>query len=139
MQNVNEAKNHSNDAGQVSASRSGTLPTPRPWRIYAYDRWQPVETYPKNIIESPTGESIAEIEGGWPQCTLAENEANAELIVRAVNSHDALVHACKTVKAYLDRLEDDGGYYDPLTEARKRYHAPLQEALIAALKLAEVS
>lgn len=61
-------------------------PTRRPWEIYDFDGQ--VKHYPKTIIVAPTGESICEISGGWPQCTIAENEANAALIVRAVNSHE---------------------------------------------------
>ena len=74
-------------------------PTRRPWEIY--DFGGQVKHYPKTIIVAPTGESICEISGGWPQCTLAENEANAALIVRAVNNHDALVQELEALRSTL--------------------------------------
>lgn len=101
--------------------------TPLPWAIYDYGGQIP--RYPKNIIEAPTGESIAIIEGGWPQCTQAENEANARFIVKAVNSHDALIEA-------LQRLIDStaGGDNVQIDAARQ-----LAEHTLRGIVLAETA
>lgn len=77
-------------------------PTRRPWEIY--DFGGQVKHFPKTIIVAPAGESICEIAGGWPRCTLAENEANAALIVRAVNNHDALVEALLMARPIVDDI-----------------------------------
>lgn len=66
----------------------------------------------------------------------AEVRANADFIARACNSHDALVGACRTIKAHLSRLESDTDEADPLRTVRKRFHQPLHDALDAALALA---
>ena len=49
----------------------------------------------------------------------------------------ALYEACEFVKAWLARLEDSADYEDPLTEARRTFHAPLHAKLDAALALTE--
>lgn len=85
-----------------------TEPTRRPWEVYDFGERE-VKYYPKTIIVAPTGESICEIAGGWPQCTLAENEANAALIVRAVNNHDALVSAMREFCDYYKGKEHQLG------------------------------
>ena len=46
-----------------------------------------------------------------------EGEANAELIIRAVNSHAALVSALNNLLDYADRHEDDAGYQAAMREA----------------------
>lgn len=79
-------------------------PTRRPWAIYDFEGQ--FKDYPKTIIVAPTRESILEVSGGWPQCTLAENEANAALIVRAVNNHDTLVEALRLVVTRYDTARD---------------------------------
>lgn len=63
--------------------------------------------------------------------------ANADFIVRAVNSHEALVEAARFVKTFLNQLEDGLPEEDPLTQARRRYHAPIHAKIDAALALAE--
>ena len=73
--------------------------TPRPWH-------RVVES---NLIIKRTGATsryyrIAKIEGGTGKIT---DEANTELIVRCVNSHDALVEACKNALNHL--LENTHG------------------------------
>ena len=83
------------------------------------------------VIDSEEN-SIAEM-----MCPADVEEANAKLIVRAVNAHDALVDAAKFVKAFLLRLEDGLPEDDPLTKARRKYHAPIHAKLDAALALAE--
>lgn len=64
-------------------------------------------------------------------CSHGDAEANARLIAAAPE----LLYACQTVKSFLGDLEgcDD----DPLTEIRKRIHAPLHEALDRAIAKAE--
>lgn len=57
----------------------------------------------------------------------------AAFIVRVVNAHDELLEACQFVKSFFNKLEDDGDYDDPLTEARKRYRAPIHAVLDAAI------
>lgn len=110
--------------------------TPTPWKVR---RDEAGET--DIITDEPSPWSICVMqeccdERGFGDDT--EDRANAEFIVKAVNSHEALVDACKFVKSFLAKLEDnDGGYYDPLTEARKKFHAPLHAKLDAAIKLAE--
>jgi hypothetical protein len=62
--------------------------------------------------------------------------SHALKIARAVNSHDALVEACTTVKAFLDKLVDCDTD-DPLCAIRRKFHAPLHLALDKALTAAE--
>lgn len=52
-----------------------------------------------------------------------------------LEEYKALKDAVHFVKAFLTKLEDDGDYYDPLAEARKKFHAPLHAKLDAALAL----
>jgi len=61
--------------------------------------------HPKDVSVTPTGESIAQIEGGWPQCTSDENEANAALIVKAVNERDTLIAEIRRLRAENDATE----------------------------------
>ena len=65
-------------------------------------------------------------------------EANAARIVQAVNSHDALVEACRFVKGFLNRLEDGSTEDDPLYVMRRKVHAPLHEKLDIALEAAKL-
>jgi hypothetical protein len=71
---------------------------------------------------------ICECEGN----TLVQADANAELIVRAVNSHAALVEACKAARQRILRATDSDPAYHAYTDGR----TPLQ-MLEAALALAE--
>lgn len=95
---------HDNSKPSKTTTKTEVSATRRPWEIYDFDGQ--VKDYPKTIIVAPTGESICEISGGWPQCTLAENEANAEMIVRAVNNHEALVEALRLVVTRYDIARD---------------------------------
>lgn len=111
--NSGEAGNRSQPADLVETAVEATDlvagHTPLPWAIYDYEGR--ISKYPRNIIVCSSGESIAEIEGGWPQCALAENEANAALIVNAVNSHSALVAHRAELRAaaqhVINMLNDD--------------------------------
>jgi hypothetical protein len=85
--------------------------TPRPWDISrAGDRL---------VIRDGRRLSVATVEGNAPENEIA---ANAALIVRAVNAHDALVNALRAASAYIPH---DGN------EERDA-----REAAEAALKLA---
>lgn len=57
--------------------------TPPPWSFE-------VEEYQANVVRASDGSLLATIVGDS-----AEAEANAEIVVRAVNSHEALVDALK--------------------------------------------
>lgn len=67
-----------------------------------------------------TGEHVASMPRG------AKSEAYAEKIVRAVNSFDDLLEACRIALVRLDRLQDDGtGDHSP---AYLRIHSILAKA-----------
>ena len=86
--------------------------------------------------------------GSWTvtvRCSARTCEASSVSFLLAqwntrINSYDklkaenqALREAALFVRAFLSKLEDGGGYYDPLTEARRKFHAPLHAKLDAAL------
>lgn len=50
---------------------------------------------------------IAEIP--WQHFNVDEREANAELIVRAVNAHEALLSAAKATQAWIECVHPDNG------------------------------
>lgn len=56
-------------------------------------------------------------------------KANARLIAAAPD----LLEACEAVKAFLDNLEANTDPKDPLSELRKRIHAPLRAKLTPAI------
>ena len=62
--------------------------SPLPWHVGPYYRFD---------IEARDGR----VGGGSPSFT-PRGDANAEFIVRAVNSHDALVAALKAARAWMD-------------------------------------
>jgi hypothetical protein len=66
-------------------------PTPRPWRNGEYDK-----------ITDDKGETITLQGFALSMGRNDEAAANAALIVRAVNSFDALVAACEAVAAHID-------------------------------------
>lgn len=98
--------------------------TPRPWRVSKFDgRYSIVAEGAITIAPS-----LAEID--------THPQANAALIVKAVNAHDALVAALYTAKAMIrlnarDEAQDD--------EAWKRFqeNSPGMKEINAALKAAE--
>jgi hypothetical protein len=93
--------------------------TARPWSV---DRMEH-----SLAIQAPDKRMVAFI--GAPSREFSECEANAALIVRAVNSHDDLVWAAKnaalTIAAILDRAGQD------------RTSSPTLMQLTAAIKKAE--
>jgi hypothetical protein len=76
--------------------------TPRPWK------------FEKHFDGNYFGNILAQYpEGTWRTITVQlkygtpeENQANASLIVKAVNSHDALLEACKEALKDLEFYED---------------------------------
>lgn len=83
---VNVRKEHSSGEGELSlvSRQQGLQPTERPWAMDDLMISQGVEQ--TSIINKKVGKW----EGGFICST---TKANAELIVRAVNAHDALVKA----------------------------------------------
>jgi len=81
--------------------------TPVPWKIGAREILYG-EMY---IGVDAASRSIAKMTGGYytrphrpeSKATIAENTANAEFIVRAVNSHDDLLAACRVAQDLTDK------------------------------------
>ena len=75
--------------------------TPRPWKIVQsepYQKWEN-DIYPRiQIGEADKFSNERTVCDVWMnKNSNEEGLANAELIVRAVNNHEALLEACKTV------------------------------------------
>lgn len=102
--------------------------TERPWK-FACDSYGRVRHSRKyDCVYAGNGSS------DHPLVTVAariENTQDAQLIVRAVNAHDALVEAAKGVLSQCDTCWDDGD------NGRIQCADPHHQALRAALKLAE--
>lgn len=73
---------------------------------------------------------IAKVESGMG---FEVDKANADLLAAAPD----LLSACRVVTAYLDNLENGCDEADPLTIARRTFHAPLRAALNPAIAKAE--
>jgi hypothetical protein len=58
-------------------------------------------------------------------------------IDRLTRDREALLEACKFVKAFFQKLEDDTYDDDPLLKMRQRFHAPIHAKLDAAIATAE--
>lgn len=86
--------------------------TPRPWK------WSEDKRYPTTDLVGADGTSILQIYeshgGGW----MPENEADSELIVRAVNAHDALVEALEEA-LFMDDISDHYGLSSRVREKAK--------------------
>ena len=78
-------------------------PTSLPWRIVARPE-QGTSNGRRITLDAQSG-IVADLDWNAPQ----QNEANAVLIVQAVNSHAALVAACKAVLELDTPSEDMGG------------------------------
>jgi len=72
--------------------------TERPWRYTRHDGQKEYGVHHDNIFIRSGEKVICEV---WE-----ENEANAALIVRCVNSHDALVEALQEVLSVIDAGRD---------------------------------
>jgi hypothetical protein len=57
--------------------------------------------------------------------------------VMALTATPELLKACKAALDFLDKLEDGTDKNDPLSQIRKRVHAPLREKLEPAIAKAE--
>lgn len=116
--------------------------TARPWEQSGVMIWSPsgkANVAAMSEPRPPDSDAIGYYPVGWGK-GFNEAAANAALIVTAVNERDALIaerdqlrDACLFVKDFLRKLEEDGGYHDPLQEARRKFHAPLHAKLNAAL------
>ena len=99
-----------------------TKHTALPWRCKSTGRdGKPSDTH---IVTDSRDVAVACIRGD----TDHEWQANIELILRAVNSHDDLLAACKALR---DIIHDD------LTHARQHDHAKAIDAADAAIASAE--
>lgn len=92
--------------------------TPTPWR---YVRQNPSPTTGEHMIAGAKPGYLAEVR----DCGSGEVSANAEFIVRACNSHDALVAALKSVLAQANNIEVLGEWsvQDINHSAQKRVRA----------------
>lgn len=95
--------------------------TPRPWNLHPYYDGKPVVVTPSDggkpwevgSVFIAKGEAIiAEVRfmtctDGWPHLSTPERmKAHADFILRAVNSHDALVEALKLCRGNVSSLYD---------------------------------
>lgn len=76
-------------------------PTPTPWRVSALDYWTIVADGKR------VAECVVQDESTIGRRRDEESEANASLIVRAVNAHDALVSALEAIVNAHDAMVDD--------------------------------
>lgn len=87
-------------------------PTERPWKID--EQW--------GLILGPDGQEIAAIhaaqEPGENRAPQERAKANRELIVRAVNNHDALIEALEALLPYAEKLFEASGAIDGLLPSR---------------------
>lgn len=111
-------------------SEAAEQTTPRPWRIKPYEYRKRGQSYRRNAaIIAEDGHWIAtEICGHNLQ---GSSQANAALIVRAVNAHDALAEALTLALPYVESALEDQGYKPGVVDR-------MTKTIRAALKLAEV-
>ena len=117
--------------------------TPTPWHTEnSPGDWG----LPGSVSVFGDGKEVCSTEYTTPYCVGASRsdiagydraQADAALIVRAVNAHDALVEALQAVNDWLQGLEDGAEEGDPLKAIRERAHAPIRKTIGAALTLAE--
>jgi hypothetical protein len=96
--------------------------TPTPWKL---------DTSIRGLAEitDQTGATIAVIESDtYRMGDAAENLANAEMIVRAVNSHAALLAALEETLLCLKAWSDGRGPHDATTDVVNRAEAALAQA-----------
>lgn len=120
---------------QATKAATTTKATARPWRASTFEgRFTIVAPWTEYVANMA---AISERPG--------EAEANAALIVRAVNAHDALVAAGEKLTAYLESLEIGGAFVESGGRAGGEQYVEVYyhdadafvTALRAALKLAE--
>lgn len=106
----------------ATAEQIETQATPRPWRTDA-------EFDHENILgpdEAMVADCAIFLNRKFGKRTPEINRANAELIVRAVNAHDALVEALEDLLSDCDRQMQNPSHHRPFSYDKAR----------AALKLA---
>ena len=81
-----------------------TQPTPRPWEAIGQTVTSPAAC---GVGVAWCGENSISGTDDHYEISLAEAEANAELIARMARSHDALVAACVAAIGPLDEYEAD--------------------------------
>lgn len=103
-------------------------PTPRPWKVGERGGAQGVPI----LAGARFGYVVARISGY--STSDDKDEANASLIVRAVNAHDALVVALKTMLVIIDRGGKPYMLDEALTwrESNEKAHAMADNALALA-------
>ena len=125
-------------------------PTPTPWRVAiiypstVHDEGTPevsVEVHldrepecwsVRKVVDSPDGSRLTTFLAEVRRCgrmTSAEAEANARLIVTAVNAHAPLVEACRAALEFAERVGDGRNEHIPLAATvYARLRAALQKA-----------
>ena len=107
-------------------------PTPRPWQQHSGAVYDSSGTVLLASMNRSDRASPYECGDKRPNPIYpVERDANAALICRAVNSHDALVEALQIAKDYLEAQCDDN-------EHATNFVQPRLEKINAALALAEV-
>jgi hypothetical protein len=102
--------------------------TPRPWYVGMRPEYDGEYITADRIVGGPTGHDEYDRENGvWAlegdePCVVAQpdDQANAELIVRAVNNHDELVAALRSLCDWCEATDTDGSVYvsEAITKAR---------------------
>jgi hypothetical protein len=90
-----------------------TTPTPTPWNYTGYEVRQPDGRY---IAYTGPHHTVDDF---YPPACKAEDEANAEFIARACNSHQRLTHMVEAFKvaASLEGLGSNAAWKDMIDEA----------------------
>ena len=101
-------------------------PTSLPWRVVTRPE-QGTSNGRRITLDAQSG-IVADLDWNAPQ----QNQANAALIVQAVNSHAALVAACKAAMAFWDEPRPTFG----CNEKRKADLERTKELIREALRLA---
>lgn len=109
-----------------------TKHTPTPWMKAGH------AVYALNNQRVPTNRMSLLLQGGWTdkageRTSLDELEANAGIIVRAVNSHDALLAACKGLMRRM-KVNELLGKDDSLGKHDQAAYDAAKEAITLASK-----
>lgn len=93
--------------GETKQTNTNTQHTPTPWQRTAYGIWKE-----SNQGNFKVADCIPDDGYGAYKCpSELQAVANADFIVRAVNSHDALLEALKVAKNLLDEQAIDDRYH----------------------------
>lgn len=103
--------------------------TPLPWKVVPAPKGYVL------IVDETDRRNIAQISTN--SRTKAENEANASLIVRAVNAHEGLVKALAASKTWLDLFVDKLNLDPSETVIDVKAASPAGERIIASKSLGE--